>query len=136
MEVWLVSPAETGLSTKLESFNNPGGFSGLDYYNFYSGNIPVKRVASSGDGPISVVVKYASDEAFAADTSMFKTRIKFSELKIGMTYTANQADAAFVCKDHVNSTAENLGLYKIKTNSSGLVTDAETVEPAEIAQIV
>lgn len=119
---------DTGSLIKIAQFNNPGGLSGVKYYNYYYNGFPLKcHFDEKHESLTDIVIKYVDDSHFK-----YSTQTGFNDSKVIISQyvlyaTVAESDISdFVSKD--SNTKQNiLNLYKIATNQNGLVTKTEVV---------
>ena len=119
---------DTGSLIKIAQFNNPGGLSGVKYYNYYYNGFPLKcHFDEKHESLTDIVIKYVDDSYFK-----YSTQTGFNDSKVIISQYALYATVAetdlsdFVAKDP-NTKQNEINLYKIATNQNGLVTRTEVV---------
>jgi len=125
--VYLVNlgPDGTQLTAKLDQFNNPGGYSGTGYFNYYYSGFPIKQMNNGTESATSVVIEYDDHSKFAFDSSN-KTTVKFTEYAFYATIAKSDL-SNYVPRAVVLSDGSNKSLYKFKFNEFGLVTEGDAV---------
>lgn len=127
------------ISMKVAHFNNPGGYSGIQYYNFYSIGIPAKSVVKRENDQITsrytkIVIKYADNSNFLYNEDN-PTKISFTPFKFHGTASKNDL-FGFVHKDTGTRSGTTLGIYKCRVNEDGLVLGAELVDNSDMCQVI
>ena len=123
LQVWIESTKINDVSSNdpisylYMTLNNPGGFSGKDYYNYYNFSIPLKSNASYISS--KVIVKYEDNRNFNPNT-----KYRFDEYWF---YAMPSKDdlSGYVKKANPSATATNV--YKLTINSDGLITNHTSV---------
>lgn len=125
LEVYLlnVDPDKKQIRAKLDQFNNPGGFSGKGYFNYYYSGFPIKQINDGTRSITSVLIKYSDSSKFAYDSSN-KTTVKFTEYQFYATVAKSEL-SNYVPRADILSDGSTKSLYKFKFNEFGLVTEAD-----------
>lgn len=105
------------ISRMVAQFNNPGGYPGTTYKNFYSFGMPIKAQVYVKDNIethyTKIVIKYRDESAFLYDSdSENNTTIRFTPYKLHGSITASELDK-YVTRDTIYGRADTLGLYNI-----------------------
>ena len=121
IQVWLSSIAETGgsaLSSLYCTLNNPGGFSGKEYFSNYHFSIPVKRLSGT-----KIILKHEN-----ASTPFYPGTKVIWDFYCYFAMTSKDDLSGYVKKSEAQlqpySTQE---VCKLKFNNDGLITGATKV---------
>lgn len=130
LEVYVKSTinSTTPVTSLYETLNNPGGFSGKGFYNYYHFAIPVKSFPGNAEANrTQIIIKYADNKRFKYDPSN-PTWYSFTDY---VFYAVPSKDDIDRCVKKLNSppptAASDLRVYKLKYNNDGLISDAENV---------
>lgn len=136
LEVYLKNTTDDGFDSqpiKIMQFNNPGGFSGTNYYNYYQCGLPIKcltyKTENLSVSHTDIIIKYQNDENFkySTDERYNDSYIEVIQYRLFGTIT-NTDLATIVMKDPNTRQSGLLDLYKIRTNEDGLVTKTEPID--------
>lgn len=122
LQLWIQSPA-TNEYVLYKTFNNPGGFSGTNFCNYYQFDIPLKKLIGTDSSiTTSVKLKYANNEIFKPGGQAVFTEYYF--------YAVPSKDdlSAYVKRSDQPVNAYNEPkVCKILFNENGLITNATSV---------
>lgn len=104
-----------GETVKIDHFNNPGGFSGVDFYNYYKSSVSLKKTTSP-----SVVIKYEDGSYFKTGTT-----VQFDEYEFYAVAAKDDLSIYVEKDDRTSHAANSLTAYRFMTNDNGLVVSAE-----------
>ena len=129
IDVWVQSTINNSTTSSLyQTLNNPGGFSGTNFFNYYHFAIPLKAFPANEDSKkTKVIVKYRNTANKFKIVGSLSSQYVISEYCF---YAVPSKDdlCAFVKKSDSNVQPDSTKrVRKIAVNESGLVTSYENV---------
>lgn len=129
IEVWIQSTIDgTTTSSLYKTLNNPGGFSGKEFFNYYHFAVPLKSFPNNDDSKkTKVIVKYSDS------SNKFKTHDQMSSQYAINEYCFYAVPSKDDLHEYVKKSGHAIGpdsdekVRKIAVNEDGLITSYENV---------